>query len=47
MKKLLLVGGGSIHLKNYYDLISDYFQSTLIITNEKKYEYRNAEVFSC
>ena len=45
MKKLLLVGGGSIHLKNYFSLVSDYFQASLIITNEKKYDYPDAEVF--
>jgi L-malate glycosyltransferase len=45
MKKLLLVGGGSIHLKNFYDLVSGYFQSTLIITNENIYDYTNAEIF--
>ena len=44
MKKLLLVGSGSVHLKNYYSLVSDYFQSSMIITNEKKYDFPNAEV---
>jgi glycosyltransferase involved in cell wall biosynthesis len=43
-KKLLLVGGGSIHLKNYYDLISDFFESSLIITNTKRYDFGNSDV---
>ena len=44
MKKLLLVGSGSIHLKNYYNLVSDYFDSTLVITNSNRYDYGCAEV---
>jgi L-malate glycosyltransferase len=35
MKKLLLVGGnnGNAHLKNYFNLIEDYFDEILVITN--------------
>ena len=43
-KKLLLVGGGSIHLKNYYSLVSDFFDSTLVITNSNRYDYECAEI---
>ncbi len=36
-KKLLLVGGtnGSIHIKNYFNLISDYFDDILIISQDE------------
>ena len=36
-KKLLLIGGtnGSIHIKNYFNLISSYFEDVLIISQDK------------
>ena len=34
MKKLLLVGSASIHVLNYYHLISDFFDEILIASNE-------------
>ena len=36
-KKLLLVGGtnGSIHIKNYFNLISAYFDDVLVISQDK------------
>lgn len=36
-KKLMLVGSSSsdVHLRNYYNLISDYFDEILIVTNNK------------
>lgn len=33
MKKLLLIGSGSVHTYNYYDLIKNYFDDTLLITS--------------
>ena len=37
MKKLILIGSGgkSVHLKNYYNLIKDYFDEILVITDTK------------
>jgi len=35
-KKLILIGSsGSVHLKNYYDLIKDFFDDILIVTNSE------------
>ena len=36
-KKLILIGSssGAVHLKNYYDLIKDFFDDILIITNSE------------
>ena len=34
-KKLLLVSSYSIHLLNYYDLIQDYFDEILVISNKE------------
>lgn len=44
-KKILLVGSGSIHLKNYHDLIENYFKNITIITNIKKYDYGKSIVY--
>jgi L-malate glycosyltransferase len=35
-KKLLLVGSNTIHTYNYLELVKDYFDSILLITNEKR-----------
>lgn len=37
MKKLLLIGSASIHVLNYYHLISDFFDEILIASNENVY----------
>lgn len=36
MKKLLLVGSNSIHVYNYIELIKNYFDEIVLITNEKR-----------
>lgn len=36
MKKLLLIGTNTIHTYNFLNLVSDYFDSVLVITNEKR-----------
>lgn len=35
MKKLLLIGGNTIHTYNFYRLIEDYFDEILVISNHK------------
>jgi glycosyltransferase involved in cell wall biosynthesis len=35
-KRLLLVGSNTIHLYNYLDLVSDYFDEVTIVTNEAR-----------
>jgi len=46
-KKLILIGGsnGSVHLVNYYNLIKDYFDEILIVTNSKV-DFCNHEVLN-
>ena len=38
-KKLLLISNKSAHTYNYINLIKDYFDDILLITNEKNFEY--------
>lgn len=36
MKKLLLIGTNTVHTYNYLELVKDYFDAVLVITNEKR-----------
>ncbi len=36
MKKLLIIGSNSIHVHNYIDLVKDYFDEIILITNKKR-----------
>ena len=36
MKKLLIIGSNTIHVYNYIDLVKEYFDDILLITNEKR-----------
>ena len=36
MKKLLIIGSNSIHVYNYINLVKDYFDEILLITNKKR-----------
>lgn len=40
MKKLLVVGSNSIHVYNFIDLIKEYFDEVLLLTNSKNENYR-------
>lgn len=46
-KKLLLIGStdGSVHIKNYYNLIKDYFDEILIVT-EKEIDFASYKVLN-
>jgi len=35
MKKLLLIGSNSVHTFNYIDLIKEYFDEILLLTNKQ------------
>jgi len=39
MKKLLLIGPGSVHTYNYYKLIEKFFDEILVITNTSRPEF--------
>lgn len=36
MKKLMIIGSNTIHVYNYIDLVKEYFDDILLITNEKR-----------
>ena len=36
MKKLMIIGSNSIHVYNYINLVKDYFDEILLITNKKR-----------
>ena len=39
MKKLLLIGSGSVHIYNFYNLIKDYFDEILLLTDGVRNEF--------
>ena len=40
-KKLLLISSYSVHLLNYYDLVQDYFDEILVISNQEDARFTN------
>jgi len=44
MKKLLIIGSNSVHTFNYIDLISDYFDEILLVTNKHNPESKIKQI---